>query len=104
MYFAAGLHVLMLTASSFQFFVNMLPPTKRYEPHTYDVKNTVSVKVVIQTNKLILRFPHTSLPSKVDYNSPETPPDITYNEAKDIIIDFQDLRVKLLPDDLSRSK
>ena len=92
-------------SNSLQCFANMLPVGKHYDTRTYDVKSTVSVKLVIQTNnKLMIQFPTSVLPYRVDYHDRGIPSNLSFDHSKEICIEMKDLRVNLLPDNLPRSK
>ena len=86
--------------SVFQAWMNLLPPQfQPYDVDTYEVKNTVSVRISVEHHMMKIEYPETNIPKRL--NTDEIiPNDISFLYHSDHI-DLTKAKISLLPDGIA---
>ena len=80
--------------------MNMWPAKNGvYDPLTYDVRRTMSVKVMLHGPWIELKFPKRNLPLRRMYDDDTEPNNIAFLEQKEVI-DLTNCSVDLIPENL----
>ena len=89
----------IITWILFQTWMNLWPLKKGpYDPLTYDVRRTISVRIMLHGPWLEMRFPKRNLPLRRMYNDKE-PSNVQFHEHVEVI-DLSTCSIDLQPDNL----